>query len=412
MRRSHVYLRLVACLLALTSFVLRADDAPAPTLSDVIAATLARYPDRPLSEAIHVQGQALRSQASNLFADSPALVVRHESDAAHDDAGYRQWETGVVLPLWLPGQRGRRLQVAEAIERESAATARLHTWQVAGQVRELLWSLAIADAKLDNAQRALRSATDLEADVARRVQAGELPRSDLIMANKETLAREIELAGMQSARDTALLHYRHVTGLDTVPRDFRETVADHAKASAEPAADHPALNAARDGVARAGADRDRIRAERRANPMLTLGGKSDRADANQDYANALFVEVNIPLGTRGQAAVDSAAAERGLAEADAALTRIQQELEHDLHAAEAERELAARALALAERQQTLSVQALQLAQRGFDLGESDLFMLLQARAQALAAERDLNIRRLEQGRAAARVNQALGVIPE
>ena len=410
MQPSYIPPRLIACLLALTSVALCAEEAPALSLPEVVATTLARYPDRPLSDAIHAQSQALRSQASNLFADGPALVMRHESDAANDDAGYRQWETGVALPLWLPGQRGRRLQVAEATERESAATARLHTWQVAGQVRELLWSLAIANAELDNAQHALRSAKDLEADVARRVQAGELPRSDLIMANKETLAREIELASRQSARDTALLHYRHVTGLDVVPRDIREAVANVTETAGD--ADHPAVNAARERVARAGADRDRIRAERRANPVLTLGGKSDRADANQDFANALFVEVNIPLGTRGQAAVDSAAAERGLVEATADLMRVQQELEHDLHATQAERELTARTVALAERQQALSAQALQLARRGFELGESDLFMLLQARAQALTAERDLNVRRLEQGRAAARVNQALGVIPQ
>jgi outer membrane protein TolC len=55
---------------------------------------------------------------------------------------------------------------------------------------------------------------------------------------------------------------------------------------------------------------------------------------------------------------------------------------------------------------------LRLTRRGFELGESDLFTLLQARAQALAAERDLRLRRLELGRATARFNQALGVIPE
>jgi outer membrane protein TolC len=155
-----------------------------------------------------------------------------------------------------------------------------------------------------------------------------------------------------------------------------------------------------------------VRAEKRANPVLTVGGKSERPEAGQDYAQALIVEVNVPFGTRGQAAVNRAAAERSYAEAGAALARTAQELEHQLHTTRAEHALAAQSLELAERQQALSAQGLQLARRAFELGESDLFMLLQARAQALAAERDLQLRRLEQGRAAARLNQALGVIPE
>ncbi|HEY9199870.1 MAG TPA: TolC family protein [Gammaproteobacteria bacterium] len=382
--------------------------APAPTLPETVAAALARYPDLPLSDAIRTQGQALRTQASGLFAGDPSLMVRHESDAANDDAGYRQWETGVALPLWLPGQRDRRLRVADATERESEATRRLHAWQVAGQIRELLWSLQRAEAELVLAQRALQSAKNLEADVARRVQAGDLPRTDLILAHKETLAREIDLATAQSARDTGLAQYRHVTGLDSVPRDIRETAAAVSGISD----DHPALRAARETAARAGADRDRVRAEKRANPVLTVGGKSERPEVGQDYASALIVEVNVPFGTRGQAAVNSATAERSYVEASAALTRAEQELEHDLHTAHAERELAARSLELAGQQQALSAQGLQLTQRAFELGEGDLFMLLQARAQELAAERDFELRRLERGRAVARFNQALGVIPE
>ena len=95
-----------------------------------------------------------------------------------------------------------------------------------------------------------------------------------------------------------------------------------------------------------------------------------------------------------------------------AYNRTQMELEHDLHAAIAEQQLAAHSLQLAEQQNLLATESLQLMQRAFELGESDLFTLLQTRAQALTAERDLNLRRLEQGRAVARVNQALGVIPE
>jgi outer membrane protein TolC len=50
--------------------------------------------------------------------------------------------------------------------------------------------------------------------------------------------------------------------------------------------------------------------------------------------------------------------------------------------------------------------------RAFNLGESELTTLLQAQERARQASLDLELRRLEQGRAAARLNQALGLVPE
>lgn len=399
--------RLLVLLLATLSAAPRAE-LPAPTLSEAVAAGLARYPDLPISDTIRGQAGALRTQAEGLWASEPALVLRHESDAANNDAGYRQWETGVALPLWLPGQRERRLQVAAATERESQTTRRLYAWQVAGLIRDVLWTVQRAAAEQELAQRALHGARDLQADIERRVEAGELARADRLLAQKETLARELDLAAAQSAHSAARAHYAHVSGLDAVPSDILETAA----AVQEIPDSHPALAAARDSAARAAAERARVRGDRRANPVLTVGGKSERPAAGTDYASAVVLELNIPFGSRGRAAVDNAAAERGLAEASAQLARVQQELEHDLHNARADWQLADQAARLAAQQQALGAESLRLAQRAFAVGENDLFMLLQARAQALAAERDATLRGVDRGHATARLNQALGVIPE
>lgn len=407
MKTSHSLPVLFILILSAVATVLHAEPIP-PTLPAVIQAGVARVPDMSVSEAIRGQSQAIRDQASSLFADDPALMLRHETDAANSDTGYRQWEGGLAMPMWLPGQRDRRFKVADATERQADAFGRLYTWQVTGRLRELLWSIRIAEAELDLARNALQSAQALEANVARRVQAGELARTDLILARKETLARDIELASAQSARDMQLQHYQHLTDMSVLPVD----IAEIAMTGTEIPADHPALRSAQETLAHAGAERERIRGERRTNPVLTVGGKADRPGTGLSYDNALFVEINLPLGTKRQAGVRNADAERGYAEALAALTRTQMELEHELHAAFADQSLAARAAQLAERQKTLATEGLQLMQRAFELGESDLFTLLQTRAQALTAERDFKMRRLERGRAAARINQALGVIPE
>jgi cobalt-zinc-cadmium efflux system outer membrane protein len=385
----------------------RAESAP-PTLGQAVQAAFERYPEAGLAQVINEQGAAIRQQASALLAGDPALVLRHESDAVTDDNGFRQWEGGLEMPLWLPGQRQRRGRVADATQSEGAATLRAQRWEVAGEIRELLWSLAIAAAELELATQARQATGALERDVERRVAAGELARMDLILAQKETLAREIERAAAASQHSALLMQYRAVTGLSAVPAELTETAA----ATDDIVAEHPALVAAQVAAERNRAERDQVRGEKRASPVLTLGGKSERPESGLSYDNAVILEVNVPLGTAGQAAPRTAAAERSLAEATAAVARARLDLEQDLNLARTARQQAQQALQLAQRQQQLAAEGLRLAQRAFELGENSLFMVLDARRQALASERMLRVSELELGRAVARYNQALGVIPE
>ncbi len=386
---------------------LRAESGP-PTLAQAVQAAFERYPEAGLAQVINEQGAAIRQQASALLAGDPALVLRHESDAVTDDNGFRQWEGGLEMPLWLPGQRQQRSRVADATQGEGAATQRLQRWQVAGEIRELLWSLKAAAAELELAARALQGTRALERDVDRRVAAGELARMDLILAQKETLAREIEHSAAAAQHSALLTQYRSVTGLTAVPAELSETPT----AVADIAGDHPALDAARVSAERSRAERDQVRGEKRASPVLTLGGKSERPESGLSYDNAVILEVNVPLGTAGQAAPRSAAAERGLAEALASVARAHRDLEQDLNLARNARRQAQQTVQLAQRQQQLAAEGLRLAQRAFELGENSLFVVLEARRQALAAERTLRVSELELGRAVARYNQALGVIPQ
>jgi outer membrane protein TolC len=402
--KTTLTLTLAACL----GWLAPAAQAAPPDLPAVIQAGYERYPQRTLGDAIHRQGDALRRQASSLLADDPAVTLRHENDAWTDSNGFRSWEGGLDLPLWLPGQRGRRGEVASATDLEADAVGRLQYWRVAGEIRDLLWSLGIAETELALARQAEDSAAVLENDVDKRFRAGELARTDLIMAQKETLARQSERVAAQAALDTLVQQYRTWTGLTELPVDIEETAAK----TEQIAEDHPALAAAGLGVARARARRNQVQGEKRANPVLTLGGKSERPVSGASYDTSLTVELHVPLGTKSQAAVKTADAERDLTQASIELAGVKRDLDTGLQNARVERDTAGRSLQLAQRQQALAAEGLRLTQRAFELGESDLFTLLTARAQALSAQRDVRLRRLELGRATARYNQALGVIPE
>jgi outer membrane protein TolC len=395
-------------LLACAALLSTAANAGPPSLPTVVQAGYERYPQRPLSEAVRAEGSAVRRQASSLLADDPAFMLRHENDSYIDNNGFRQWEGGLEMPLWLPGQREQRRRVATATDNEADGIQRLQRWRVAGEVRELLWSLRITETELALSEQAVESAGVLESDVDKRYRAGELARTDLILARKEVLARKSERVSAASRHKSLLREYRTWTGLSELPADIRERPAE---ATGIPD-NHPALDAARRSATRAREQRNQVRTEKRANPLLTLGGKTERAESGLSYDTAMTVEVNLPLGTRSHAAVRVAQAERGLTQATVELAQVRRDLENELIRATTEREGAGEALQLAEQQYALAGDGLRLTRRAFELGESDLFTLLQARGQALAAERELRLRRHELEHATARVNQALGVIPE
>lgn len=383
-------------------------DAGELTLPMVVQAGFERSPRLELSVAMRQEGQAIRRQASSPLAGVPSFLLRHENDAVTEDDGYREWEAGLEMPIWLPGQRDRRGKVADAVEGEAEAVNQLQMWRVAGEIRELLWSLSMAESEQTLAEQAFESAKRLEADIRKRVAAGELAQTDLILARKETLQREAAMVAADADYDMLFGNYRLATGLAELPGDI-----DEAQTTASRVADdHPALVAARIATDRKRAERDQVRGEKYATPLLYLGSKTERPESGDSYHTALVVQINMPLGTSGQAAPNTAHAELQLSEAVSELARVRRQLENDLIRASTEKHRASQAVDLSKRQQQLAEDGARLTQRGFELGETDVFTLLQARAQALESEHDLRISRLEQGRAIARYNQALGVVPE
>lgn len=378
------------------------------TLSEVVQAGFERSPGLGLSDTMRHEGQAIRQQASSLLADNPALMIRHENDSVGSDNGFRQWEGGLEMPMWLPGQRDRRGKVADLAEGEADAVRKLQIWRMAGQIRELLWSLYIAESERALARQALEKVKALEADIAKRVAAGELARTDLILSQKETLAREAVRVSADTAYEVVLQNYRLATGLTDVPAQIDEN-----KASINTIDDgHPALVAARFSSERMRAERDQVRGEKYANPLLFVGSKTEKPASGLSYDTALIVEVNVPLGTSVHAAPRTASAELRLSEAVSELATVRRELENSLIEAAAELQRTGMAVDLTGRQLQLASEGMRLTRRSFELGESDVFMLLQAGVQALESEHDLRISRLKQGRALSRYNQALGVIPE
>lgn len=380
---------------------------PPPSLEEVVRAAYARHPGLGVMEARRQQATALDRYARSLIAGAPSALGRVNTDAVGSQNGSREYEAGVELPLWRFGQRGAQKRVADAVGEGLQRGRAALMFRVAGEVREQIWELAL----LRNDERLAKSEWDtakaLEEDVARRVAAGELAKTDLMLAQEETLQKQS--AYIQAAEEAkhALENYRAYTGLDRLPRQRGET---RSRRSAV-APDHPLLADAHAQVMEAQARLVAVQEGAGGNPRVFLGAKRERASAEEDFDNSIGVILTLPFSTEVYVAPEAAAAARTLAEAQSARDAMMRELEIQRGAAAHQIEATERRLRLAEDAVRIADENLRLARVAFSLGETDLIRLQRVQSQAFAAQRSAQQLKILRQRAIARYNQAVGVLP-
>lgn len=391
---------------AIMAWLLAGPVAQAQTLGDALESTWQR---QPMAQARTFRSAewAARAQAAGAWLPAPPSIgVSGRSDRLNRNAGAQELEAGLSLPLWLPGQRDREAALAgaeQALLREAVDSAR---WRLAGDLREAVWQARLADAERAAAKRRLDDAAALAADVARRLQAGDLARTDLNQAKAaEQAARNAaDEADLRHMR--ALLAFAALTGLPQLP------LGDEVLTSNPPLLDeHPALRQL-GAAARAADARLKLASHsRRDNPELTLAYRHERASSAEPYAGSITLGIRIPLASAGRNEPRVAAANAELIEARTAHERLQDQLLAERRASSAELQQAQRALAGALERQRLAVDTEGLLAKAFSLGEIDLATRLRTAAERYAADADAARSRIEAGRAVSRFNQALGALP-
>lgn len=246
--RYRAAFRIMPLVLGLLAAPLLAEPLPGqPTLYQLVQAAAERNPGAELADAQRGIGAALQQKADQPLAAAPTVNVKYQTDRLGSDLGYREWEGGVELPLWLPGQADAFAREAEQRQGLSDAMQVARLLEVAGEVRERLWSAALAHSDAEQAGSARDTAQELFNDVRRRVDAGELPRSDALLAEKELLQREDELQQARNRAGQAAALFTRYTGFDAVTDPDSEVPANADAIDPQ----HPLLNQLHGEVERA-----------------------------------------------------------------------------------------------------------------------------------------------------------------
>jgi len=348
----------------------------------------------------------------------PALELAAKTDQFNRNAGVREYEAGVAVPLWLPGERDGA-QAAAASD-AAALDARLLAaqWRLAGEVREAYWGYQRARIEQQSAERRLANARQLADDVARRLRAGDLARADGHLAEGAVAAAEAALAEAALARMQAERAWALATGAPAPPAEPGAAAAEPLPAQLTVAAQwpeaptHPALRelAAKAEVAR----RQQALAglQDRANPEVLVGGVRERDALGERYAQSLIVGLRIPLGRSHASDARYASAGADLTEAQGELALAQERVRGQAEAARTRVDVLGQALAAATRRAGLAHETRGFFDKSFRAGETDLPTRLRIELEAFEAERQAAASRIEVQAAISQLRQALGLLPE
>ncbi|WP_438971654.1 TolC family protein [Methylophaga sp.] len=350
--------------------------------------------------------QANDAVSHALFAEPMTGNLSHFNDAIGSSDGFQEWEGGVDMPLWLPGQKQKQQALSDKIAAELPAYQQQLKLQASGEVRQLLWQIKLAEAQLQQARIAWQTAKKLEKDVDNRVAAGDLAKTERLLARSNTLEAHSSMANAQSNLQQKLKTYSLITGETQLPASIEETITESETLEQS----HPELLLQDQVIARLQAKRGIAHFDGSVNPNLSVGVRRDRGNSGEAFNNSIGVGISFALDDSRYSRPAIAQASAELADAQVARQALLRDLKTQLLSRKEQLDSTRQQLTLAKEQDETTQQYYQLQKRAFDLGEVNLIDLL--RSQVLANNSQSRKRELEvqvqQQKAA--VNQALGII--
>jgi outer membrane protein TolC len=158
-------------------------------------------------------------------------------------------------------------------------------------------------------------------------------------------------------------------------------------------------------------ERELAQVESRENLQVLVNMRSTKGAFDNVANDSVGVKLRIPFCGEARAAPIKAAAELGVGNALSERETLRYALEGAMHEAEHNLSVSRAELVLASKQFDIAKESARLAQKSFQLGESDLVSLLRVQAQTFEAERAFTTRQIQVQWDVARYNQTVGVLP-
>lgn len=390
-------------------------EAAASTLSlrQVFDAAWARQPEALALQARRDAARAQQSAAKAWTPEPAALELSNKTDRLGSNQGAREYEVGIAVPLWLPGERAgsAALADAEGAAIESRATAA--QLRVAATVRDAWWQWQRARIEVGTARDQLENTRLIAADVTRRAKAGDLARADQHQADGAVARAEASMAQAEAGLAAARQHLRALVGSALAPFEAGDALAEPDPGTAvEDIEAHAALQELKDRAAVADRTVALSSSQSRANPELMLATTRDRGARGEASQQTITLGIRIPFGAGPRSDARRANARAEATEIQAQLALERERLTAEREAARVRVEASRTQLTAAERRAQLARESRGFFDKSFRLGETDLPTRLRIEAEAAEADRQAARTRIELAAAISAWRQALGLLPQ
>ncbi len=375
------------------------------TLAKVIDLTLEKYPDISWLKALEEEAAAIAQRSQSWTAGASQASVGYQSISSFR---LNYATANVQVPLWNLGQRDAEHKLANQAESSAQLQAAGIKLRVAGLVRGALWDMALAKIRFEQAQVELDVYKQLLNKIQRRVELGDLPRADELLAQTELLQKRSVYTLAEAELMHARKRYTTITQMTKVPSIYEENLA----ALKEIGQNHPTLVAINSQIERKQTEINAIKSIGSGQTNVIAGILSDEGvDSRSNRAEFFNVGVSIPFGGSAHLQPHIAAVNVELNKLIAEREQLYRDLEQAHHEAEHNLEVNRVELDNANEQKKLSEELLNMSQLAFSVGEINLLDLLKIQSRTQQAILNAKERAVMLQRDQALYNQAVGVLP-
>jgi len=357
--------------------------------------------------------------ASSLLVSPASVEVAQKTDRANSNQGASETILGLGIPLWLWNERSSSINLADAEYKKLLSQYYLSQLRIAAEVRDTYWNYQKSKIESDLALRRYENAKILALDVERRFKAGDLSRADLHQANGALASSEAFLVEAQANVINAEQRVRSLLGSEYLKKiqfgDIAKNIEPIPKVPEKLTgldSSLPIVAALVDQLEVAKKAVDLAKSQTRASPQLQILTTKGREVYGVPYQQSVTVGLTIPFGSEARNTNRLASATAEMVDSE---VRLSYERESALSNVESNVALVKSAqmkLGAADKRSNLANETRQFFDKSFRIGETDLPTRLRIELEAVDANRQAAIAKINYAVAVSNLRQALGLLPE
>jgi len=379
---------------------------PHLSLGKLVELTMEKYPDTHWLNALEEEATAITQRGKSWVAGAPQAGLRFQ-EATSGTLHYI--DAQVQVPLWNVGQREAERETGTKAEMSAEMQMQATRLRIAGLVRAALWDISLQKIRYEQAQAEIAVFEQLLAKIKRRVELGDLPRADELLAQTELLQKRTLLTMAEAELMHSRKRYSSLTQTTKMPGAFAEKLVG----LREIQQNHPALQAINSQIDRKQAELNAVKLIGSGQSNVAIGVNSDSLtnDPRSNKTESFNIGVNVPFGGSAHIQPHIAALNVELNRLIAERELLYRNLEQLHHEAEHNLEVNRVALGIANELKQVAEQHLTMTQTAFSVGEIDLIDLLKIQSRTQQAILNAKERAVMLERDQAFYNQAVGAMP-